>query len=187
MKKITLLVYLLFTVTILAQEACDLKPSLTKEISAVDAKDMKCMAQNTMQKNTLFFTFGIWCEPCRLHLPNAIKFAADNNLNFYVLLVEPEADAKTKEAINYLTKIKSDIQIVVLKDEVYGIKRSKKNKKFVAEITPDYLEAIDDYSKYILFNKEGKVLMVTNWKDNKGNDWKDDTQMLKTKLLPFLE
>lgn len=187
MKIITLLLSLLFTVTLTAQGTCDLKTSLTKEIKAVDVKDMKCMAQNASQKNTLFFTFGIWCEPCRLHLPNAIKFAADNNLNFYVLLVEPEADAKTKEAIDYLKKIKADIQIVVLKDEVYGTKRSKKNKKFVAEITPDYLEAIDDYSKYILFNKEGKVQMVTNWKDNKGNDWKDDTQILKTKLLPFLE
>lgn len=186
MKGKILLVSLLLNFLLNAQENCNLKTSKENDIYAIDTKDIKCIAQNSTKKNTLFFTFGIWCEPCRLHLPNAIKFAKENNLDFYVLLVEAENDEKTKQAIDYLKKIKNDINVVVLKDEIYGVKRSKKNKKFVAEITPKELENIDDYSKYILVNKDGKVIMVTNWKDNKGNDWRDDTEMVKKRILPLL-
>lgn len=169
-----------------AQENCNLKKSTYNDIYAIDTNDVKCIAKNSTTKNTLFFTFGIWCEPCVLHLPNAIKFAEENNLNFYVLLVEAENDIKTTQAINYLKRIKKDINIAIVKDENYGNKRSKKNKKFVTEITPKELENIDDYSKYILLNKEGEVLMVTNWKDNRGNDWRDDKEMVKKRILPLL-
>jgi len=169
-----------------AQEKCNLKKSIYNDIYAIDAGDINCIAKNSTKKNTLFFTFGIWCEPCRLHLPNGIKFAEENDLDFYVLLVENENDEKTKQAVDYLKKIQNNIKVVVLKDDIYGLKRNKKNKKFVAEITPKEFENIDDYSKYILVNKDGKVKMVTNWKDNKGNNWRDDTEMVKRRILPLL-
>ncbi|MES2747839.1 MAG: hypothetical protein V4648_05645 [Bacteroidota bacterium] len=177
---------LLLAIASYSQKNCSLEYSKKNAIYAVDTNDIKCIAENSETKNTLFFTFGIWCEPCRLHLPNAIKFAEENNITFYVLLVEAEEDELTKQAIDYLKKIKTNIKIIVLKDEKYGVKRSKKNKKFVAEITPKELENIPDYSKYILLNKAGKVLMVTNWKDNKENDWRDDTEMVKKRIVPLL-
>lgn len=185
MRTVLILFLLLSPVLLTSQENCNLKLSKNNGIIAVDTNDIRCIAQNAAQKNTLFFTFGIWCEPCRLHLPGAIKFAKTHNLNFYVLLVEPEDDAKTSQAIDYLRKLDPGINIAVLKDS-YGLKRSRKNKNFVKEITPQNLEAIDDYSKYILLDKSGKVLMVTNWKDNRDNDWRDDTAMVKRKLLPLL-
>lgn len=186
MKQKILFISLFINFLMVAQEKCNLKKSIYNDIYAIDANDINCIAKNSIKKNTLFFTFGIWFEPCRLHLPNAIKFAKENDLDFYVLLVEAENDEKTKQAIDYLKKIKTDINVVVLKDEIYGVKRGKKNKKFVAEITPKEFENIDDYSKYILVNKDGKVIMVTNWKDNKGNDWRDDTEMVKKRILPLL-
>lgn len=177
---------LLITFLSKAQEKCNLSFSKKEKIYAVDTNDIKCMTENSAKKNTLFFTFGVWCKPCRLHLPNAIQFSIDNDVNFYVLLVEAEGHEKTKEAIDYLKAIKEDIKIVILKDEKYGDKRNEKNKKFVKEITPKEFENIDDYSKYILLNSKGEVIMVTNWKDNEGNDWRDDSEMIKKKILPLL-
>ncbi|RUT71795.1 hypothetical protein D0817_03670 [Flavobacterium cupreum] len=169
-----------------AQEKCNLSFSKKEKIYAIDIKDIKCIAENSDKKNTLFFTFGVWCKPCRLHLPNAIQFSTENNVNFYVLLVEAEENEKTKEAIDYLKAIKDDIKIVILKDESYGVKRSEKNKKFVKEITPKEFENVDDYSKYILLNNKGEVVIVTNWKDNNGNDWRDDSEMIRKRILPLL-
>lgn len=185
MKKI-ILFSLFISFIAYSQDNCNLHFSKKNEIYAVDTNEIKCIAQNSNKKNTLVFTFGTWCEPCRLHLPNAIKFANENDLNFYVLLVEAEEDPITKQSIDYLKSIKSDIKVIILKDEIYGTRRSKKNKKFVSEITPEEFENIADYSKYILINNKGKVLMVTNWKDNKENDWEDDTEMVKKRILPLL-
>lgn len=186
MKTGILICSLLITFLSSAQVNCDLHFSKKEKIYAIDTKDIKCIAENSLKKNTLFFTFGIWCKPCRLHLPNAIQFSIENNIDFYVLLLEVEGDEKTKQAIDYLRGINEDIKIVILKDELYGLKRNEKNKKFVEEITPERFEVIDDYSKYILLNNKGEVLMVTNWKDNKGNDWKDDKEMVKKRVLPLL-
>ncbi|MEN2400944.1 hypothetical protein GKZ90_0014255 [Flavobacterium sp. MC2016-06] len=186
MKNRILFFILLFTFLSNAQENCNLQFSKKDEIYAIDTKDLKCIAENSKTKNTIFFTFGVWCKPCRLHLPNAIQFSIENNIDLYILLVEAEGDEKTKEAIKYLKGIKEDIKIVILKDELYGTKRSEKNKKFVTEITPKDFENIDDYSKYILLNNKGEILMVTNWKDNNGNDWRDDSKMIQKKILPLL-
>jgi thiol-disulfide isomerase/thioredoxin len=186
MKKKILFFSFLITLIAHSQENCNLYLSKNSKIYAIDTNDLRCIAENSNKKNTLFFTFGVWCEPCRLHLPNAIKFAEENNVDFYVLLVEAEEDLKTKEAFDYIKKLNNEIKIVILKDEIYGIKRNRKNKKFLLEVTPKENENIDDYSKYILLNNQGKVLIVTNWKDNKGNDWRDDTPMIKRCLLPLL-
>ena len=122
----------------------------------------------------------------RLHLPTAIKLAKDHDLEFYVLLLEAEGDVRTAEAIAYLHDIDKNIKIVVLKDAVYGEKRGRKNKKFVTEITPKNFTTIDDYSKYIVLDKKGEVTMVTSWKDNKDNDWRDDSEMVQKRVVPVL-
>jgi thiol-disulfide isomerase/thioredoxin len=186
MKKIILLFCVLYSIFSQSQEKCNIRLLKNLDIHAIDSNDLKCLAINSNKKNTLFFTFGIWCEPCRLHLPNAIKFAKENDINFYVLLMEAEEDIKTIQAFDYIKKIGNDIKIVIIKDETYGVKRNNKNKKFLTDITPKEFENIDDYSKYILLNNKGEILKVTNWKDNKGNDWRDDTNMIKKCLLPLL-
>ncbi|KOS04843.1 hypothetical protein AM493_01375 [Flavobacterium akiainvivens] len=144
------------------------------------------MAQTSGKKNTLFYTFGIWCEPCRLHLPTAIKLAKDYDLEFYVLLVDSETSAKTPRAVEYLQKQDKDLKIAILKDAVYGEKTQKRNTKFVTEVTPPEFEMVDDYSKYILLNNQGKVIMVTNWQDNPGS-WEDDSDMVEIKIVPLLK
>ena len=45
---------------------------------------------------------------------------------------------------------------------------------------------IDDYSKYILFNKNGDVTFVSSWKDNRKYNWKVDTAVQNQKILPLL-
>src|SRR5690606_41184558 len=185
MKKLIFCLAILLNIISNAQENCHLSNSVANPIIAVDATDIRCIAQNSEKEKTLFFTFGIWCSPCRVHLPGAIKLAEDHDLDFYVLLLERENDDRTKQAIDYLKKLKPDIKIAILKDSVYGIKRGKKNKKFVNEITPKEFEAIDDYSKYILIDNSGKVVIVTNWKDNTSKDWKDDSPV-RNKIISLL-
>ncbi len=189
MKGIYLVFFLLTSILLHAQNSqpCNLTQSNFNDIPAIAYNDVICLAKNSDKKFSLFFTFGIWCEPCRLHLPGAIKFAEQHNLDFYVILLEPEDNIKAKQAASYLRYTKPDIKTLILKDEVYGTKRTKKNKKFVTEITPKNSEAIDDYSKYILLNNKGDVLRVTNWKDGKDEvDWKDDSKMLDRILVPLV-
>ena len=155
-------------------------------ITTVDSNDIYKLAQKSGKKNTLFYTFGIWCEPCRLHLPTAIKLAKDYDMEFYVLLVDPQTSEKITGAVTYLQKLDKNIKIGVLKDAVYGDKTKKRNKKFVTEITPPQFENIDDFSKYIVLNAKGEVIMVTNWKDNPG-DWKDDSDMVTNRIVPLLK
>lgn len=156
------------------------------QIFAVDANSIATIAKNSDKKNTLFFTFGIWCEPCRLHLPGAIKLAKEHDLDFYVLLVDGMTTDRVGMAYHHIKELDANVKVAVLNDAVYGEKLKKRNKKFVTEITPPQFENIDDFSKYILLNKEGEVILVTSWKDNKDNDWKDDTKMQKQKIVPLL-
>jgi len=119
-------------------------------------------------------------------LPNAIKLSKEYKMNFYVLLIEKEENEIVKSTINYLKKIKPDIKILILKDD-YGKRRNKKYKEFLSEITPSKFENINGMSKYIIIDKKGEVIMVTNWKDNRDNDWKDDTKMIEKTIIPILK
>ncbi len=66
-------------------------------------------------------------------------------------------------------------------------KSSKKNKNFIKEITPSKFENIDDWSKYILIDNNGEVIMVTNYKDAENDDWRDDSGLRERKLLPLVK
>jgi len=187
MKRFLILFAFAYSVCACAQQASKTNPTPTKvNIVSVDSNDIYKLAQNSGKKNTLFYTFGIWCEPCRLHLPTAIKLAKEYDLEFYVLLVDPQTSNKVTNAVDYLQKLDKDIKIAILKDAVYGDKRQKRNTKFITEVTPPQFEMIDDYSKYILLNNKGKVIMVTNWQDNP-DSWEDDSDMVKIKIIPLLK
>ncbi|MCF6168772.1 thioredoxin family protein [Lutibacter sp.] len=158
----------------------------SKEIIKVNKEDVICLSRHTNKNGVLIYTFGIWCSPCVLHLPNALKLAQDYNLDLYVLLIDKEDDFKTINlTVNYLKKTREDINIAILKDESEK-NRNRKYKRFLKKITPQQFENINGMSKYILINKKGDVIMVTNWKDNKKYDWRDDSFMLKEKIIPLL-
>ena len=122
-------------------------------------------------------------------MPNAIELAKNYNLDFYVLLVDKENSDKELAAIQYLSQTEENtnfkIKVVNLKD--MNGNPNKKYKQFLNEITPSSFENINDMSKYIILDKLGNVLMVTNWKDNKENDWDDDSQMIQKRIVPVLK
>jgi thiol-disulfide isomerase/thioredoxin len=167
---------------------CELTKSASEKIFIVDKDDIICLAKNSEKEKTLVYTFGIWCAPCIKHLPNAIQLARENNLDFYVLLMDKENSDKELNAIEFLKqiqeKINFEIKVINLKDE--NGRPNKKYKQFLAEITPPEFENINDMSKYIVIDKKGKVLMVTNWKDNREYDWEDDSIMIKERIIPIL-
>ncbi|MFD2603788.1 hypothetical protein [Flavobacterium suzhouense] len=99
-------------------------------------------------------------------------------------------DSENSDGMNrcadYIHTIDKTTKVAVLSNETYGIKTKKRNRQFVTEMTPPQFENIDDFSKYIVINKLGEVIMVTTWKDNKGNDWHDDSKMVQEKIVPLL-
>jgi len=168
---------------------CELIKSTSDKIFTVDKDDILCIAKNSEKEKTLVYTFGIWCAPCIKHLPNAIKLAREYNLDFYVLLTDKENSDKELSAIGFLNKVQEtinfEIKVVNLKDE--NGKPNKKYKQFLDEITPPQFENINDMSKYIILDRVGNVLMVTNWKDNRENDWEDDSKMIEKRIIPILK
>lgn len=169
----------------IAQENCGLKMSQTSGITAVTAKNMQCIAKETSKQQVLAMTFAAWCTPCRAHLPGAIEFARKNDLEFIVVVPEAEGDALTAQAAGLVHKVDSSIRVVVIADS-YGTDRGPKYKKFLKEIIPPAFPMIDDYSKYILFDKKGNVVFVSSWKDNRKYNWRVDTAVQNQKILPLL-
>lgn len=189
MKQLILLFNFLFFLTLNAQKVdCNIGPSMVdKSIYTTDVEKMKCLAKQSNNK-TLFFTFAIWCEPCRLHIDNALEFSKKHNLNFYIILLDTDKpdNRYVIGAKKFLQKKDENIKILIA-DEKYGDNIKKKNKNFVKEISRPKFKNINDFSKYILINTKGEIEMVTNYKDrNKDEDWRDDTGMVKRKLEPLM-
>ena len=191
MKKTLLFLFLSTIILVQAQNTIKItrneNETLPKPIK-IDKKSLLKIAEN---KTVLIYTFSIFCQPCILHLKNAVQLAKDYNVDFYVLLfqkAEKKEKAKTnkQDAIRYLTQNYKDIKILNISDK-YGVSNRKSYKNFLTDITPKEFENINDFSKYILM-KNGKVIMVTNYKDaEKYNDWKNDMPMLKEKIIPLLD
>lgn len=188
LKEIIILLFFLFLcINSFAQiDKCNLIKSKFNDIYHVNKNDIICLSKNTLKNHTLIYTFGIWCAPCRLHLPNALKLSKNYNIELYVLLIDKESDKTIVNSINYLKNIDPEIKIIILKDD-YGNKKNIKYKRFLNEITPNKFENINDMSKYIIIDKNGNIIMITNWKDNKENNWKDDSLMIKNKIIPLLK
>lgn len=186
MSKLILLFCMLILQLSFSQENCQSTKSKIGNIPLVDSDSLRCLAKQSNNKNTIIYTFGVWCSPCRLHLKNAIALREKYNVNLLVLLIEPEKDVLIQKNIDYLYNIDSTIEIVLLKDK-YGEKRSKKYKGFLKEITPKKFENLNGMSKYLVFDKKGELIMVTTWKDNRKYDWEDDSNMLKEKVIPLLK
>ena len=152
----------------------------------VDRNDLICIAKNSSQPFTIFYTLTSWCSPCRMHFPDAVALEKSGKVNLFVVLVESEDDKKIIKAIDFIRSSYAEVQFGVLKNESYGSKTSKRNNKFVAEITPTSNEVIDDYGKFILVDNSGKIVYVTNYKDY-DKDWKNSRKMIENKILPLIK
>ena len=186
MNKIILLLALISQLTLFAQQSSEKKVRDTLNISSINSVNIKEAAKYSQKKNTLLFTFASWCEPCHLHLPTAIKLAKDYDLDLYVVIIDPENSEGMNYCADYIYALDKSVKVAVLSDATYGVKPKKRNKQFITEMTPPQFENISDFSKYIVINKQGEVIMVTTWKDNKG-DWRDDTKMVNERIVPLLQ
>ncbi|MFT6065013.1 MAG: thiol-disulfide isomerase/thioredoxin [Polaribacter sp.] len=150
----------------------------------VDVSDIKCIAKSD-KKFTLVYTFGLWCEPCIVHLKDVLDLVENFDLKLLVLVIDRN-ETNYAYSKKYLESKKEGITVMSLK-KTYGNREKKRYKKFLLEITPKKFNNIDDMSKYILLDKNGNVLMVTSYKDNlKSEDWKDDKPMLERKIIPLI-
>jgi len=186
MKIKIIFLFIIFFYSTYSQENCSLTKNKLNNINVVDVDDLRCISKKSKNKNTIVYTFGIWCSPCRLHLKNAIDLRKKYDVNLLVLLIETETDVLIQKTIDYLVNIDPDIRILLIKDK-YGKKRNRKYTKFLDEVTPEKFENINGMSKYLVFNKTGEIEMITTWKDNRKNNWKDDSNMIKNKIIPLLK
>ena len=168
-------------------EKCKISKSFYDKVYSVTDNDVKCLAKNSDQPNTLFFTFASWCKPCIYHIPTFFVIEKFYNVDLYVLLVDPENDKLIEKGRDMVLDAYPDANILVIKD-LEGKGKSKKYKDFLKKITPSQFENIDDMSKYIVLNKKGEVELITNYKNSKNDpNWKDDKPMVKRIVLPLLE
>ncbi len=166
---------------------CNLESTYFEDLKRVDVDAVKCLAKNSEKPNTLFFVFARWCEPCMWHLPTFMGIEKEYDVDLYVLLIDLENSQMTELAKDYVWERYPSAKIVVLKDFPKRGK-GKKYKDFINAITPPSFEKIDDMSKYFVLDNEGDVVLVTSWKDSKGDpDWKDDRPMVKRLVLPLLQ
>lgn len=186
MKKILISGMLLCSYFGIAQEACELMQNESKNCKIVNVEDVRCIAENSENENTIFFTFGLWCSPCRLHLKDAIALKENYDVHLIILLSEKEDDELITRTIDYLHKQDESLEIMMMKD-TYGKRQGQKYKNFLKEITPEGTKSILGMSKYIVLDKKGKVQKITTWKDNKDNDWQDNSKVLEEHVIPLLK
>lgn len=188
MKQNIFLLLFLISISLSAQNAtvCNLQKSDASNALKVDQNDLICIAKNSDRPYTVFYTLASWCAPCRMHFPDAVELEKTGKVNLFVVLVESEQDKRLGNAINFIKSTSENVKFGVLKDEIYGTKTGKRNKKIAKEITPTHNEMIADYGKFILVDQGGTVLYVTNWKDY-NKDWQNSKKMLENKILPLIK
>lgn len=154
-------------------------------LGEVGVEEIKCMAKN-YNGYTLIYTFGLWCEPCIVHLDTLFKITEEYSLNLGIIVIDKN-ESNFAYSKTFLESKKKNVNVLSIKDS-YGKRANKQYKIFLTEITPEKFLNIGGMSKYILLNNKGEVLMVTNWKDGlEGENWRNDMPMLKRKIIPILE
>ncbi len=168
-------------------EKCKINKSFYDGIYSVTTEDVKCLAKNSYQPNTLFYTFGSWCMPCIYHIPSFFAIEKYYKVDLYVLLVDKEDNHFAEQGRDVVLEAFPNAKILIIKDLEKGGK-SKKYKDFLAKITPPQFENNDSMSKFIVLNTKGEVQLVTNYKDKEEDpDWKDPKPMVRRIVLPLLE
>ena len=186
-------------------EKCNLEKSNYSELHTVDVEQTICLAQNSDKDITVFYTFADWCSPCKKTFPEAIKLSEEYNVDFYVLLVDKEGDDfYNNRAISTINSYNKQLKAVIISDSLYSAKNLKYvNKKrlieiratrhrekydnYVTQITPPEFENSADMSKFIVINKKGEVLLVTNYNDYKNAEGKDDDSVCFQKVIKAIE
>jgi thiol-disulfide isomerase/thioredoxin len=183
------------------EDTCNLIQSSYSELYTVVPENVRCIAQNSDKDITVFFTFSGSCSPCRKHLPEAVQLAKEQNTNFYLLITDRENDEYIEKTIAIAKQIvpEEKLKMVIISDSLYSPgKRYKKRKSFISistviqekytqflnEITPAQFENIANMSKYIVLNKQGEVIFISNYKDAEGE--KNDLKV-REKIIKFIE
>ena len=185
-------------------EKCNLEKSSYSELCTVDAEKTICLAQGSGKNITIFYTFADWCSPCRKKLPEAIRLSEEYNVDFYVLLMEPESDSfNINRALSTLNSYKK-LKTIIISDSLYSAnnlkyvnkkrlieiratKHREKYAKYITQITPPEFANVDNMSKFIVINKEGKVLLVTNSEDSTNSDGQHDESVCFQKVIKAIE
>ena len=71
--------------------------------------------------------------------------------------------------------------------EFQGARHREKYTKYITQITPPEFEDSNDMGKFIVINKEGKVILVTNYKDSQNAEDKDDDSLCFQKVIKAIE
>ena len=196
LKKYVIYSMLMLPMLSIAQSVpCNLEKNALGNAYLVDAEDIRCLARSSEKDISMFYTFAEWCKPCLKHIPALVPFVIENELDFYIILIDRENNFRVEWAEILLKQYEQEIRdryqedfsfkLYVLKDE-NGRPRKKYNK-FLTEITPPQFEVIGDMGKHIVMNKSGEVLLVTSYKDNPENAEDKNSHILNEVIRPVLD
>jgi thiol-disulfide isomerase/thioredoxin len=190
-----------------SENPCNLTQSAFSRLYTVNVEDVICLAQNSDKDITIFFTYANWCAPCRKKVPEAIKLAKEYDADFYLLFIDRERDSfRLGWALQISDSVNNNqLKMAIISDDLYDEKAiarmerrdrrafqidtgrlaGNKYRNFLTQITPPEFENINDMGKFIVLNKNGDVLLVTNYKDNAGSV-KGDYSVLFEKITRIL-
>ncbi|MDR2840466.1 MAG: hypothetical protein LBV75_04285 [Paludibacter sp.] len=180
-----IIAFIVLPVTLTAQNnICKLTKSNYSELQTVTPEQVRCIAQNSDKDISIFFGYAAWCSDALLQ--QAIDFAAQQNADLYILLIDKEDDirmietsTKTLDKATNVLIISDSLYTNKLKTKktpkfrfiaVYGKKYKEKYANFLTEITTPQFENVVGLSKYIVLNNNGETIFVSSNKDTEAND-----------------
>lgn len=178
-------IIIFFTGILFGQSEKCVQNSYFEQIKAINSDGLRCLATSSGKSNTIFLTYARWCGPCLYKIHTLFKLADEYDVELYVLMMDPENQRITYLGMEYVLEVNPNAKIVIIKDE--GKKgKKRKYRDFLKKITPVNQDVIDDMGKWIVYDSEGSLKLITSYKDTEEETDKYDRAMVKRLIIPLL-
>ena len=132
------------------------------EMYLLTPADFKNQIAKSSREFHLVYSFGYWCKPCRETMPQLMEVIAERtDIAFYPLMVEKLDSEAVPQNVDYL-KAEFDYTGPVFSSDPA---LNKKPWKAYNALVEGLVTGHDQYgmSLILLFNKNGEVLLATNY------------------------
>ena len=128
------------------------------------------MKQNSKAEYHLIYVYAPWCKPCKKHLPKLLTYLKNNSkVKLYLLDYDNSSsiyipEHKFLQSIGYSGTI-YQIDLSYYDKKPYTRHKDKRYNAFLDELIP--WKTGRELSKYILFDKDLKLVYVSELEDKK--------------------
>lgn len=156
MRHLAIIILFLVSWSLKGQESTPL------DIYLLNAEDFKNLITKSSKEYHLIYSFGYWCKPCRETMPKLMEVIRNReNLALYPLMVEKLTSEAVPKNVKYLKDEFDYNGSVFSADPALDKKPWKAYEALIEGLAPGH----DEYgmSLILLFDKQGKLLMTTNY------------------------